>query len=592
MTAVAPAHDLIEQLRHDWPLWARSCAKIIGTSGRKIALDPKPAQLRIWDAIRTQRDAGQPIRLIIPKARKEGVSTMSMSLAIQRATLTAHHNALVVAQDHKTTAELLQMAVFMHANLPDSEEWPIKPPIANRRRNFELAFGNPARISQASGDFGINSRIQVDTANELEAGRGFTLHTLCCSEPAFWLDSARKLTSLLNAVPDDPETMVILESTSNGYNHWRDLCLAAQAGRNDFALVFLPWFEEPQYRRPFLSGEERAEFAETIGEGDYGEGELELVELGLEVEQLHWRRWAIENRCQGDLRIWMQEYPATLEESFLASGLQVFNQTYVARARRAVEAQERGTVGTLEPTTLRRRRLRHTTIEIPEGPVWREGKARYQWTIWQEPQDDVSYVIGVDPAGDEVEHARLAAMHGAVVLDHRTGEQVAELHCQGDADEVALQVYLAALWFHRAWVAIETTGGWGLSMARRIFRDYAYPFTYRRKSLQSTRTDATEDRLGWDTNRTTKAVLEDGGKELLREGTHGLRSLTICNELNTYVASETNPAKHGPAPGQHADLLMAWLIAAQVRLEVSPSVRTAGSFSTSTRQVTTVRTGY
>lgn len=582
------------RLLSDWPLWASMCAKIIDTSGKLVALEPKPAQLRIWREIVSQREQGKPVRLIVPKARKEGVSTMAMSLAIQRTTLMANHNALIVAQDSKTSPELLQMAVLMHANLPDSKEWPVKPPIANRVRRKELAFGTSAHKSKDTGDFGINSRIQVDVASELEAGRGFTLHTLCCSEPAFWPDLKRKLTSLLNAVPDEPDTLVILESTSNGYNHWRDLCLAAQEGRNDFALVFLPWFDEPQYSREFFSDEERGEFLESIGTGDWGEAEPDLQELGCTPEQLQWRRWAIENRCQGDLRVWMQEYPSTLEESFLASGLQVFDQTMIARARRQVEGySDQPVLGTFKFASTRQRRLRHSVIDIPQDPEFQPGKAKYQWTIWEQPSDDepLSYVIGVDPAGDDVEVERTAAMHGAVILEHSTGRQVAELHAQGDADEIALQAYLAALWYHRAWVAVETTGGWGLSMARRLFKDYGYAFTYRRKSMSSSK-EAQEDRLGWDTNRATKVVLEDGGKELLREGTHGLRSRRICHELNTYVTNERN-GRHGPAPGERSDLLMAWLIAAQVRLEVSPSVRQgSGTFSTSTRQVQTSRTGW
>jgi hypothetical protein len=589
--------DAMARLRAEWPLWASACAKIVNTAGQLVPLMPKPAQTHIWEAIQAQRDEGKPVRLIVPKARKEGVSTMAVSLAIQRTTLTANHNALVVAQDAKTSAELLQMAVVMHANLPDSEALPVKPPIANRVRHKELVFGNPARKVNVNGDFGINSRIAVDTASELEAGRGFTLHTLHCSEPAFWPDLKRKLTSLLNAVPDEPETMIVLESTSNGYNHWRDLCLAAQAGRNDFALVFLPWFMEPQYARAFVGDEERGEFIEGIGLGDWGEAEHELIDLGCSAEQLAWRRWAIENRCQGDLRVWMQEYPSTLEESFLASGLQVFNPMLVARARRGIERDELVPVlGSLKPSKERERRLRYSSITIPEGPVFHEGRAQYQWTVWERPDLDPdaepeSYVIGVDPAGDEPEHLELAAMHGAVVLEHRTGRQVAELHCQGDADEVALQLYLAALWFHRAWVAIETTGGFGMSMARRLFKDYAYPFTYRRKTLSSGK-DQQEDRLGWDTNRATKVVLEDGGKELLREGTHGLRSLTICSELNTYIKAAKN-GRHGPAPGQRSDLLMAWLIAAQVRTDVAPSVRRGpGTFSTSTRGMRSRQTGW
>lgn len=561
--------QILERLRLDFPWWSEHCAKIVNTTGQVIPLIPKPAQLRIWQAIQRQREAGKPVRIIVPKARKEGVSTMAVALAIQRVTLTANHNAIGVAQDASTAAELLQMATLMHANLPDSAEWPVKPPIANRERKKELVFGNPARIAQATGDFGINSRIRVDTAAEFEAGRGFTFHTVHCSEPAFWPDLKRKLTSLLNAVPDEPETMVILESTSNGHNHWRDLCMQAQDGLNDFEIVFLPWFDEPQYVRAFGSEHEREEFIDSIGTGDFGTDEPELLSRGLSFEQLHWRRWAIANRTQGDIRIFHQEYPATLEESFLSSGRQVFNQMHVGRAREAVEAVPEPEKGTFDAKGMRTRRMRYGTVEIPEGPEWKTGKG--QWEVWEHPDPLASYIVAHDPAGDEVMDEEKAAMKGVVIIDHKTGMQVAQLETQADADLLARQIYLAALYYNRAWVAVETTGGWGLSTARKLHYDFAYPFVFKGKRLTASK-DKTEDRLGFDTNRTSKVILEDGAREMLREGSHGLRSRKIVRQLTTYVKN-VKGAKSGPAPGERSDLLMSWMIAHQVRLEVHPTAR-------------------
>lgn len=573
---------ILARLRTDWEFWAPRCAQIVNTAGQIIPLEPKPAQTRIWDAIVRQREQGRPVRVIVPKARKGGVSTMAASLAIQRTSMTANTNAIAVAQNATTAAELLQMATLIYANLPDSAEWPVKPPIANRLRGKELVFGNPAKVAQDTGDFGINSRLQVDTATELEAGRGFTYHFLHASEPAFWPDLKRKLTSLLNAVPDVPESMVILESTANGHNHWRDLCLAAQDGKNEFTLVFLPWFGEPSYQREFGSETEREEFADSIGEGDWGTDEQDLLErYGLSFEQLNWRRWAVANQCQGDLRVFHQEFPATLEESFLASGRQVFNQMYVARAREMVEQEPPPEKGTFTASGVRQRRMRYATIEIPENPVWKPGKGA--WEIWQHPVEGESYVIGYDPAGDEVMDEDQAAMHGVVVINHLTGVQVAQLEQQGDADLIARQVYLAANYYNRAWAGIETTGGYGLSAARKLNGDFAYPYVYKRKRLVASK-ERTDEVLGWDTNRTSKVILEDGGRALLREGSHGLRSRTIISQLTTYIR-DVNGRKSGPAQNARADVLLAWLIAHQIRLEVNPTVRKSnGAVDTTTRE--------
>jgi hypothetical protein len=44
---------------------------------------------------------------------------------------------------------------------------------------------------------------------------------------------------------------------------------------------------------------------------------------------MNWRRWAIENLCQGDPEQFKQEYPATDTEAFLVSGRPVFDNEYI-----------------------------------------------------------------------------------------------------------------------------------------------------------------------------------------------------------------------------------------------------------------------
>lgn len=560
---VAPSREeILERLRTDWPFWAANCAQIINTAGKLVPLQPKPAQLRVWEAAERQMDAGKPVRLIVPKARKEGVSTFAVSHLVQRTTLTPNFNGISIAQDGQTAGELLQMAMMIHANLPDSKEWPVKPPIANKSRRKELAFGNPSRVSQATGDFGINSRLIADTAKEFEAGRGFTFHGVHCSEVALWPDIQRKLTALLNAVPDEPETFVILESTSKGFNHWRNLCYQARDGLNDFELVFLPWFEEPQYVKKFLSEGERQEFIDSIGTGAWGEEEPELIDVfGVTPEQLNWRRWAIANRSQGDLEDFHQEYPSTLEQSFLASGGSVFSQALVQRMVTQTESVPQPEVGGFEPTGFKEYRTPHGPVQIPTGTKWGTSGP---WRLWKHPAPDGQYVIGADPAGDDSFDKEDRAMHAGVVIDHRTREQVGEIEMQGDSDEFALQLYLAALYYNRATIAVETTGSWGSPILRRIRRDWKYMFVYKRKRLVDGAESHTEE-LGWDTNRVTKGFLIEAGREMLREGTHGIRSKWLAGQFTTYVRD--GKSKYGPSPGERADLLMAYLIAHMVAAE-------------------------
>lgn len=533
--------------------------------------------------------AGKPVRLIVPKARQEGVSTFAVSHLLQRATLTPNQNCISIAQNTRTAGQMINMANTIYAYLPASEEWPVKPPIKNSARLKEIVFGNPSKVSQTTGDFGVNSSFTSDTASEAASGRGFTYHAVHCSEVAFWDNIGAKLTSVFNAVPNKPNTFIILESTSNGFNEWRDLCNQAQRGENDFEIVFLPWFEEPENVKPFLSLGEREEFIATIGTGPWGEEEPELVDaFALTPEQLNWRRWAIANSSQGDLDRFHVEYPATLEQSFLASGSHVFSAPLVARMIRQVDQVQGSDLGTFEPAGFKEYRAMHGVVQVPLAPKWVSGSG--PWRVWKDPEPDGQYVIGADPAGDDSFDKNERAMHAAVVIDHKTREQVAEIEFQGDTDEFAVQIYLAALHYNRATIAVETTGSWGAPILRRIRRDWKYAFVYKRKRLVDGAETAVEE-LGWDTNRTTKGFLIEAGREMLREGTHGIRSMNLALQFTTYVRD--GKSKYGPSAGQRADLLMAYLIAHMVANE-SPlrSGSGNGSVSTTTHEMRYSKTGY
>lgn len=618
-TAVAPETaspepEGIARLRYDTPYYSENCLKIVNASGMLIPFVWKPEQLKIHLAIESQRQAGEPQRIIDLKARKVGVSTATQSIVVQRATQRAYHRALVVGQDGDTAGELFDIGKRMYDNLPEPEqsglEW-LKPPITNQRRQRLLAFGEPSRAARNRGEVGLDAQILVDTAQEVEAGRGFTYHTLHLSEVAFWPD-IKKMIALLNAVPDGPDTLILKESTANGFNHFKDDWDAAVAGESAYIPIFSPWFEEATYQRRFLSEDERATFVEAVGSGPYGEDEPELVELGVSAEQLNWRRWCIVNKCQGDLEVFHQEYPSTPEEAFLSTGKRVFAPAFVRKVmercdftdpRTPSEAVSGPEMGMLDPQSSKVRSGRHGRLDVPGDPVWKPGGGlRDRWRVWEHPDTGFDengekvrelgrYVVAVDPSGADDTQDDGSADHAIQVINHRTLEQAAEFStARLDDDEVGVMAYLAALYWNEAWLAFETTGGYGLSMARKVWIDFGYPFLYFRKSLED-RGEKQSDRLGWDTGPSTKRLLISGGKELLRTGQDGVRSRRLAGQMLTYI--EHKPGRYAPEKGKLADLLMAWLIAQEIAKQkpVRPE-RRGGSSSTRPWRPRDPRTGY
>jgi hypothetical protein len=558
-----------QRLRDDFPFYAHACLHV-RDRGKLVPFELRPAQLKLWAVLKAQRDQGLPMCALVLKARKLGISTMSQGLLLQRTTLQPLHHANVIAHNAQTAGAIMEIAELMYANLPEVEdpELEIKPPIANRRRLKELRFGEPDQFAGmvAGKTFGANqSSYVVDTAKEFEGARGLTLQSVHGSEVAFWADLKRKLTTLSSAIDfTDPNTLAIYESTANGHNEFKAMCDRAMAGEGEFPLVFFAWFDDPRYRRPMTA---RAADRFQVAEHVYGEEEPELIEqYGLDVEQLSWRRWAIENLCQGDVEIFHQEYPSFPEQAFLATGQTVFSGVLIQKAVRSARESAEPKLLDLKPASSTERRTRRGMIDVPTSVRVEPGSG---WEVWEEPADDGQYVVAVDPASGEDEDGASFAIE---VVNHQTRAQCAQFEAQIEPDLVALQVLLACLWYskhRRPWLAIERTGGYGLSLIDTIFHEYGWRQNYTRRKADAP-TGNYADRIGWDTNRLTKGLLHDEAMALLREGTHGIRSVRLSRQMETYVRKGTG--RTGPVPGARSDLLLAWMIAQTVASEKAPRV--------------------
>jgi len=552
----------------------------------------RPAQHELWSLLKSQRDAGLPMRAIILKARKLGFSTMAQGLLLQRATLNEYHSSIVIAHNGTTAGSIVQVAERMYANLPEIEddELVLKPPIANRRRHKEIVFGERDRFSGtgADGTFGKgHSRLIVDTAKEFEAGRGFDFHSVHGSEVAFWPYLKAKLTALENAVDHtDPDTLILLESTANGHNEFKELCDRAQQGEGAYPLFFAGWHQDPRYRRP-LTARQRERFA--IGDGPFGEDEPDLImRYELDLEQLNWRRWAIEHLCQSDINLFRQEYPSFPEEAFLATGQTVFGGVLISKAvRDASKAPEPERVE-LRASAHTERKTRRGTIKVPTSVAVRSDGP---WEIWTPPQEGRQYVIGVDPAsGEESEDA---ASFAIVIIDHESRQQVAQFEGILEPDLVSDQIFLACLRYsspRRPWLAIERTGGYGLALIDTLFHELGWRQMYTKRRTDHP-TGSYTDRLGWDTTRATKGLLHEEAMALLREGTHGIQSARLARQMETYV--RRGSGRTGPQPGARSDLLLAWMIAQTVAAEKQPRVERHGRPRVkTTRRVRYAVTGY
>jgi hypothetical protein len=332
-----------ERLQTDTPFWAggvtrdpetglwlrpgpddfQGCAKVVNKARRLVPLVGHPWQLEFDAKLEEQRAAGRPMRAIILKARQLGFSTWVQAKICQRLTMFMYQQATVVAQDVDTAGKLFNMTTTMHAHLPSEAElglgFNIKPQITGSSfspngRKF-VSFGEASRKLREAGRGG-ESVLDIDTAQSAEAGSGGTRNLVHLSEVAKWPDFATqgtksKMVSMLNSVPFEPETLVVLESTAYGLNHFYRRWISAVAGDADeltgesYIPIFVPWWRDPAYTVAFPTEGHRERFVESIGAVDeYSpDDEVMLAEaLELSAEQLLWRRMQIRTQHEGNVR--------------------------------------------------------------------------------------------------------------------------------------------------------------------------------------------------------------------------------------------------------------------------------------------------
>jgi hypothetical protein len=320
---------------------------------------------------------------IVLKARQMGITTwvaarFFLDVITQPGTL-----AVQVAHDASAAEQIFQIVHRFYRNLPQGmREGRLRTSRANRR---QLVLKE------------IDSEFRVETASDLDAGRGLTIQRLHASEVGRWRNADEVLASLRAAVAPGGE--IVLESTPQGtygafYREWK---LAEQAG---YVQHFFPWWMEARY----CSDEPAADLTD--------EERFLQARHGLTNGQIAYRR-ELKNTHR---KFAPQEFAEDAESCFLVSGDCIFDVT-------AIDAQM----------------LRLTHCD--------ERKA-----VWEflPPVPGKQYAIGVDACGG----TKGGDFACAQVIDPM-GIQCAELMARISPEELAREVERLAWRFGKAVVAVE-----------------------------------------------------------------------------------------------------------------------------------------
>ena len=476
-------------------------------------------QAFVWTKVADKIDHGEPIRLIILKARREGVSTQIESWLMAMIAGGDLVNALVTAHIAKASIRIWNMSKLFVTTSP------LLSRIATIG-NKQIAIGR--------------STLEIATAGSPESERSGDLTAWHSSEAAFYTHPEVMVATMQALPPKNVFSIGVIESTPNGrvgdgqlfYEEWA----RAEQGDSDWVPIFLPWHIFKDYQMPGIG----------IEQPDAEEGALR-ERFELTDAQLAWRRWAIANLCQGDIDKFHQEYASTSEECFIQSGLPFFRVEHLLPLQKEIREGTRG------------------TVEV-DGRFTKAAKGYLE--IFQPPQPGHHYVIGADSSmglEDKDDHGRGHSRSAAEVLDMDTQEQVAEYDAVSAPHLFARHLAGIGRLYGNALIApeVQSSGGGGGREIIVYLRDLDYWNLHRWRHVDRIQRDHGV-LYGWETNARTRPRMLARVREVVLERSAVIHSKRLLAQLSAFGENDSGRME---ALAGHDDLLFAWGIGLMSRSE-------------------------
>ena len=464
------------------------------------------------------------ISLLVLKGRQQGFTTVVTAYQLACSILNRNFQGYTLADKSDNSEAIFQnKAKFPYSQLPEA----LKPTEKFNNRK-QLLFEK------------INSSWAVDTATK-DVGRSRTVNFFHGSECAFWQNGIAPVQGALGEA-FTKNCIKIYESTANGYNDYQKMW-----NSGSHINCFYEWWKTKEYRVRFPGEDVRDSFLRAIDtKKDWIWERLRWLrdEKSLDAEQLFWYWNKYDKYLDKDLI--KQEYPCTPHEAFLLSGKNVFDVAIVLdRLSRLQKPMKTGyfvyDYDGLKISNIKWVNDRDGYIEIYQVP---------------NVPEMTEYCIGGDTAGEGSDY------FVADVLDAKTGQQVAKLRHQFDADQYTRQMYCLGKYYKDALIGIEANfDSYPIMELQRL----GYPKQYTRVA-QDTYTGKTEKRYGFKTTSLTRPTIISRLIEIVREHCETINSKDTLEELLTIIRNEKGRIE---APqGGHDDQMMSLAIAHHIREQV------------------------
>lgn len=274
--------------------WWACHAKLIwirDVNGDTVPLIPNDAQAMLQAAMMLQAAAGKPIRVVILKGRKRGISTYVQALGVFLVSGWTGQQCKTLAHTSEATEEIFGIARHIAVHMS-----PAIPLDAGIRKVSCRETGSWYHCYTAGGE-GV--------------GAGGTPTLLHRSELALWgtfKADADKTSG--ESVPYVPNTIIIDESTAEGRDLFYGRFCDAGDAEHPFEPLFIAWYVNEDYAVPVEGPFVHDDDEKAILRRAHADG----VEVSNEA--FAWRRMKIREMGEGSFR---QQHPSTPAEAVQGS---------------------------------------------------------------------------------------------------------------------------------------------------------------------------------------------------------------------------------------------------------------------------------
>jgi len=506
--------DKLELINSDPKLWLKNFVKIIDNNGDLIPFVVNEQQDEFLNKMSKYN--------IISKSRQLGFSTLSLGLCLYDACTKPNTNYLIVSYKMDSASALFEKLKMMNNHLPRDK---YNFPKTKRDNRGELLLDN-------------GSRIQSVVAGSKSLGRGSTYQYILLSEFAFYQNQEKVLLSSEQSLAKNESSKVVIETTSNGFNHYQKVFMKAWKGHSKYKAFFFPFYSSA-YKTQFKQDHDQAEkwfkldnHGKRLQAKDLEKDEKVLYENGANLRFLMWRRWKLLDMT---LQEFMQEYPSNPMESFISTGQSVFDQSKILeRLNYLLPIIEKNELGDL-PNVL-------------------QSYVSKSLFIYHLPKRNKKYYGGTDVSSGS------GGDNSTIAIYNDEGEQVASFYDNKTPVYVFAEIINElGRYYNQAFLVVERNS-YGLPLLERLRNQHRYQNLYKQKLFDQKGNKKMQ--LGWTTTAATKGIMISDFKEQFERGLMNINCKETLEEMQIFVENE---GRTGNKRGEnnHDDLVIANALAIQ-----------------------------